>query len=89
MGWGVQGHAAALPWVPAAQASRNRPAGSLTMLHYGSRVWCWVIVALEPHSSTLRLYDRGGVPELMLRSADLEALHLGTLSGDDSTARYL
>ena len=46
-------------------------------------------MALEPHSSLLRRYDRGGVPELTLRPANLEALHLGTVSGNGSTALYL
>ena len=46
-------------------------------------------MALEPHASALRVYDRGGAPELALRPADLEALHLGTQVGDGSTALYL
>ena len=55
----LRGHATALPRAPAAQSSSNRPAASLAMLHGGPRAWCWVIVALEPHSSALRMYDRG------------------------------
>ena len=46
-------------------------------------------MALEPHSSALRLYDRGEVTVLTVRPADLEALHLGALSGDGGTALYL
>ena len=37
----------------------------------------------------LGLSHRGGVPQLDLRPADLEAVHLGALSGNDSTALYL
>ena len=59
------------------------------MLHGGPRAWCWVIVALEPHLSALRLYDRGEATELMLRPADLEAPHLSHLSSDGSAALYL
>ena len=55
----LQGHAAALPRAPAAQSSSNRPAASLALLHSASRAWYWVVAALEPHSSALRLYDRG------------------------------
>ena len=54
----LQGHAAALPRAPAAQSSSNRPAASLPLLHSVSRVWCWVVAALEPHSSALRLHVR-------------------------------
>ena len=57
----LRGHATTLPRVPAAKASSNWPAGSLAILHCGSRAWCWVIAALETHSSALCLYDRGGV----------------------------
>ena len=49
----LQGHAAALPRAPAAQSSSNRPAASLALLHSVSRAWCWVVAALEPHSSAL------------------------------------
>ena len=41
----LRGHAAALPRVPAAKASSNRPAASLVILRGGSQAWCWVIVA--------------------------------------------
>ena len=85
----LQGQAAALPRAPAAQSSSNRPAASLALLHSVSRAWCWVVVALEPHSSALRLYDRGEGTVLTIRPADLEALHLGALSGDGGTALYL
>ena len=85
----LRGHAAALPGVPAVKAPTNRPAASVANLHCGSLAWCWVIVVLELHSSALHLYDRGGVPERALRPADLDALHLGTLGGDGSTALYL
>ena len=54
----LQGHAAALPRAPTAQSSSNRRAASLALLHSVSRAWCWVVAALEPHSSALRLYDR-------------------------------
>ena len=84
-----QGQAAALPRSPAAQSSSHRPAASLALLHSVSRAWCWVVVALEPHSSALRLYDRGEGTVLTVCPADLEALHLGALSGDRSTALYL
>ena len=85
----LQGQAAALPRAPAAQSSSNRPAASLALLHSVSRAWCWVVVALEPHPSALRLYDRGEGTVLTVRPADLEALHLGVLSGDGGTALYL
>ena len=85
----LQGQAAALPRAPAAQSSSNRPAAWIALLHNGSRAWCWVVVALEPHSSALRLYDRGEGTVLTVRPADLEALHLGALSGDGGTALYL
>ena len=78
----LQGQAAALPRAPAAQSFSNRPAASLALLHSVSRAWCWVVVALEPHSSALPLYDRGEDKVLTVRPADLEALHLGVLSGD-------
>ena len=85
----LQGQAAALPRAPAAQSSSNRPAASLALLQSVSRAWCWVVVALEPHSLALRLYDRGEGTVLTVRPADLEALHLGALSGDGGTALYL
>ena len=85
----LQGQAVALSRSPAAQSSSNRPAASLALLHGGSRAWCWVVVALEPHSSALRLYDRGESTVLTVRPADLEALHLGAVSGDGGKALYL
>ena len=85
----LQGQAAALPRAPAAQSSSNRPAASLALLHSVSRAWCWVVVALEPHSSALRLYDRGEGTVLTVCPADVEALYLGALSGDGGTALYL
>ena len=85
----LQGQAAALPRAPAAQSSSNRPAASLALLHSVSRAWCWVVVALEPHSLALRLYDRREGTVLTVRHADLEALHLAALSGDGGTALYL
>ena len=85
----LQGHAAALPRAPAAQSSCNRPAASLALLHSVSRAWCWVVAALEPHSSALRLYDCGEGTVLTVRPADLEALHLSALSGDGGEALYL
>ena len=85
----LQGQAVALPRAPAAQSSSNRPAASLALLHGGSRAWCWVVVALEPHSSALRLYDRRDGTVLTVRPAELEALHLGAPSGDGGTALYL
>ena len=85
----LQGHAAALPRAPAAQSSSNRPAASLALLHSVSRAWCWVVAALEPDSSALRLYDRGEGTVLTVRPADLEALHLSALSGDGGEALYL
>ena len=84
----LQGHAAALPRAPAAQSSSNRPAASLALLHSVSRAWCWVVAALERHSSALRLYDRGEGTVLTVRPADLEALHLSALSGDGGEALY-
>ena len=62
---------------------------SLALLHSVSWAWCWVVVALEPHSSALRLYDRGEGTVLTVRPADLGALHLGARSGDGGTALYL
>ena len=85
----LQGHAAALPRAPAAQSSSNRPAASLALLHSVSRAWSFVVAALEPHSSALHLYDRGEGTVLTVRPADLEALHLGALSGDGGEALYL
>ena len=85
----LRGQAAALSMAPAAQSFTNRPAASLALLHSGSRASCWVVVALEPHSSAMRLYDRGDRTVLKVRPADLEALHLGALSGDGGTALYL
>ena len=85
----LQGHAAALPRAPAAQSYSNRPAASLALLHSVSRAWCWVVAALEPHSSALRLYDRGEGTVLTVRPADPEALHLSALSGDGGEALYL
>ena len=85
----LQGQVTALPKAPAAQSSSNRPAASLALLHARSRAWCWVIVALEPHSSKLRMYDRGENTALKVRRANLEALHLGVLSSDGGTALYL
>ena len=85
----LQGQATALPKAPAAQSSSNRPAASLALLHGGSRAWCLVIVALEPHSSALRVYDCGESTALSVRPAVLEALHLGVLSSHEGTALYL
>ena len=85
----LQGQATAVPRAPAAQSSSNRPAASLALLHSGSRAWCWGVVALEPHSSALRLYDRGEGTALTVQLADLEARHLGALSGHGRTALYL
>ena len=85
----LQGHAAALPRVPAAQSSSNTPAASLALLHSVSRAWCWVVAALEPHSSALRLYDRGEGTVLTVRPSYVEALHLSALSGDWGEALYL
>ena len=85
----LQSQAAALPRAPAAQSSSNRPAASLALLHSVSRAWCWVVVALEPRSPALRLYDRGEGTVLTVCPADLEALHLGPLSGDRGAALYL
>ena len=84
----LQGQAAALPRAPAAQSSSNSPADSLALLHSVSRAWCWVVVALDPHSWALRLYDCGEGTVLTVRPADLEALHLGALSGDGGAALY-
>ena len=85
----LHSHAAALPRAPAAQSSSNRLAASLAMLHSVSRAWCWVVAALEPHSSALRLYDRGEGTVLSVCPADLEALQLSALSGDRGEALYL
>ena len=85
----LQGHAAALPRAPAAQSSSNGPAASLALLHSVSRAWCWVVAALEPHSSALRLYECGEGTVLTVRPADMEALHLSALSGDGGEALYL
>ena len=85
----LQGQAVALPRAPAAESSSNRPAASLELLHGGSRARMWVVVALEPHSSALRLYDRGEGTVLTVRPADLEALHLGAVSCDGGTVLYL
>ena len=85
----LQGHAAALPRALAPRASSNRLAASLAMLHFGSRACSWVVVALEPHSSAFLVYDCGGLSELTIRPVNLEALHLGTLSGDGGTALFL
>ena len=85
----LQGQAAALPRALAAQSSSNRPAASLALLHSVSRAWCWVVVALEPHSSVLRLYDRVEGTVLTVRHANLEALRLGALSGDGGATLYL
>ena len=46
-------------------------------------------MALEPHSSALRLYHRGEGTVLKVRPADLEGLHLSALSGDGGAALYL
>ena len=59
---------------------------SSNSLHCGSRAWYWVVAAQEPNSSALRLFDCRGVQELVLRPADLEALHLGTLGSEGNTA---
>ena len=80
----VTGRAGARP-----RTSRDRPAASVVMLHGGTGAWCLVIMALEPHSFVLRMYDRGEATELTVRPADLEALQLGALSGDGGTALYL
>ena len=85
----LQGQATALPRAPAAQSSGNRPAASLALLHSVSRAWCWVVVALEPHSSALHLYDCGEGTVITVCPADLEALHLGALGGDGGAALYL
>ena len=81
----LQGQATALPKAPAAQSSSNCPAASL--LQGGARAWCWVIVALKPHSSAVCVYDRGENAALTIPPAHLEALHLGALSSDEGTAR--
>ena len=85
----LQDHAAALPRALVAQSSSNRPAASLALLHSVSRGWSWVVVALEPHSSALRLYHRREGTVLTVRPANLEALHLSALSGDGGEALYL
>ena len=46
-------------------------------------------MALEPHCSALRVYYFGENTALMIYPADLEAVHLGVLSGDGGTALYL
>ena len=51
----LQGQAAALPKAPAVESSNTRQAGSPALLHGGSRAWYWIIMALEPHSSVLRM----------------------------------
>ena len=85
----LQGHAAALPRAPAAQSSSNRRAALLALLQSVSRAWCWVVAALEPHSSALHLYNRGEGTVLTVRPANLEALHLSALSGDGGEVLYL
>ena len=85
----LPGRATALPGAPTVQSSSNRPAALLALLHSGSWAWCRVVVALEPHSSALRVYYRGEGTALTVRPAELEALHLGALSGDGGTALYL
>ena len=85
----LHGQATALPRAPAAQSSSNRLAASLALLHNGSRAWCLVVVALELHSSALRVCDRREGTALAGRPADLEALHLGALGGEEGTALYL
>ena len=65
-----QGQVTALPRTPAALSSNNRLVASLAMLQGGPRAWGWVIAALEPHSSALRLYDHGEATELTARPAD-------------------
>ena len=59
------------------------------MLHGGPWVWCRVIVALELHSSALRMYDHREATELTVRPAGLEDLHLSAMSGTGGTALYL
>ena len=44
---------------------------------------------MDPHSSALRVFDRGEGTALTVRHADLEALHPGALSGEGGTALYL
>ena len=85
----LQAQATALPMAPTAKSSSNRPAACLALMHGGSRAWCWVVVALEPHSSALRVYDRGESTALTVRPTYLETLHLGVLSGDGGTALNL
>ena len=46
-------------------------------------------MALELHSSALRLYHRGEGTVLTVRPANLEALQLGALSGDGGAVLYL
>ena len=85
----LQGGVAALPRAPAAQSSNSRPAASLALLHTVSQAWCWVVAALEPHCSVLRLYNHGEGTVLTVRPADLGALHLSALSGDGGAPLYL
>ena len=85
----LQGHVAPLPRALAARSSSNRPAASLALPHSVSWAWCSVVAALDPQSSALRLYDRGEGTSLTVRPADLEALHLGALTGDGGAALYL
>ena len=85
----LQGHAVALLGALAAQSSSNRPAASLALLHSVSRAWCWIVAALEPDSSALRLCGRGEGTVLTVRPGDLEALHLSALSVDGGEALYL
>ena len=68
----LQGQVAALPRAPAAQFSGNKPAASLALLHSGSPGWCWVVVALEPNSSALRVFDRREGTALTVGPPDLE-----------------
>ena len=86
---GAAGSSGGSPQGAGGAGCSNRPAASPALLHSVSRAWCWVVVALEPHSSAVRLYDRGQGTVLTVRPADLEALHLGALSGDRGTALYL
>ena len=85
----LQGQATALPRASTTQLSSKQPAASLALLHGGSGAGCWVIVAKEPQSSALRMYDRGENATLTVRPADLVALHLGILSSKGGTALYL
>ena len=85
----LRGEATDLLRAQAAQSFSNRPTASLALLHSGSRAWCLVVVALEPHSSALRVYDCGKGTALTIRPAHVEALQLSALSGDRGTAPYL